>query len=219
MTMLWKVAGGAAAVIALLGAAAAQGGQVKERSTGVGFDALRSFPGAGGPLALTGTGVRKKFGIAKVYAFAFYVDPGVAKSGLAAWSGKPAEDLAKDAALYRALNGLKGDRAGVLHFVRDVDASAMRDAMSEAMDRGMPTDDPARKAFLALWTDAIKTGEEVVLTFSPAGAVSLVRGDKTIGTVASPALASSLLQSWLGPDPVSDDIQRGVVARLPELLE
>lgn len=218
MTILWKVTCGAAAAIAVLGAAAAQEGQIKEKSTGVGFDATRSVPGLGGPLALTGTGVRKKFGIAKVYAFALYVDAAAAKSGLSIWSGKPAEALAGDAAVYRALTDLKGDRAGVLHFVRDVDAGAMRDAMSEAMDRGMKPDDPARKAFLALWTDPIKEDEEVVLAFSAAGTVSLVRGEKVVGTVDSQALASSLLQSWLGPEPVSEDIQRGVVARLPGLL-
>ncbi len=192
---------------------------IKEPSTGVAFESTRTFAGASAPLALTGVGLRKKYGIAKVYAFALYVDPAAAKTGLAAFKGRNADALRKDAASFRAVVELKGDRAAVMHFVRTVDAEAMRGAMTEAMDRGVPAGDPARKQFLDLWTDEIKEGEEVVLVFGANGStVGLVRGGKTVGTVESAALSRSLLQSWLGPEPVSDDIQKGVMERVPALL-
>lgn len=196
---------------------AADTAKVTEPSTGVAFDGTRSFPGVTEPLALTGTGVRKKM-VFKVYAFALYVDPAATRAGLAACKGKDAGALANDGAVYAALAGLQGDRAAVLHFVRDVEVEKMREAMTEAMDRGVPKGDPAREAFLKLWTASPKSGEEVVLVFGAKGAVSLVRDAKIVGTVESAALARSLLQSWLGPEPVSEDIQKGVVARLPALL-
>ncbi len=209
----------AACVAALaIGVAAAAGGTVKEKATGVEFPAVRSVEGVAAPLALTGTGVRTKI-VFKVYAFGLYVDPKAAKEGLAKWAGKSADDLRKDPALYAAIDELKGDRLAVMHFVRDVDSGKMREAMTEAMDRGVPANDPARKAFLDLWTGEIKNGEDVLLLFTADGKTSLIRGGKTVGTVASPALARSVLQSWLGPKPVSDDIQQGIVTALPELLK
>lgn len=191
---------------------------VKDKATGVEFSIVRELAGAAHPLDLTGTGVRTKL-VFKVYAFGLYVDGAAAKSELARFTGRTADALRGDPAFYAAVAGGTFDRLAVLHFVRTVDAKKMQEAMTEAMDRGLPAADPARAAFLALWNDEIKDGEEVLLHFSPSGTVTLIRGGKSVGAVASPLLARCLLQSWLGPDPVSTDIQAGVVARFPEILK
>lgn len=191
---------------------------VNEKATGVAFPIVREQAGAAHPLDLTGTGVRTKL-VFKVYAFALYVDGTAAKTELSRFAGRTADALRADPAFYAAVAGGTFDRLAVLHFVRTVDGKKMQEAMTEAMDRGLPAADPARAAFLALWNDEIKDGEEVLLHFSPSGTVTLLRGGKSVGAVASPLLARCLLQSWLGPDPVSTDIQAGVVARFPEVLK
>lgn len=191
---------------------------VIEKATGTAFSVTRTAPGAAAELELTGTGVRTKL-IFKVYALGFYVDPAVARQALSRWAGKPAADLRNDAAFYAALGDLAGDRLVIMHFVRDVDSSKMKEAMDEAMDRGTPKTDPARAQFLALWTGEIKDGEDVGLLFGGDGKVTLIRGGKAVGAATSPAMARSILQSWLGPKPVSDDIRNGIAERFPEILK
>lgn len=188
-----------------------------EPATGVAFAQTRSAPGAAAPLELTGVGVRTKL-FFKVYAFGLYVDPEAARAALQRWTGHPAGSLAADAGLRQALVELPGDRVALLHFVMSVSDRKMREAMTEAMDRGLPADDPARAAFLALWNAPIEKHEEVLLHFSGDGTVVLIRRGVSLGAVKSPLLARCLLQSWLGPDPVSEDIRRGVVSRIPLIL-
>jgi hypothetical protein len=146
------------------------------------------------------------------------VDKEAARTELARWKGKDAAALRADTAFFQGLADGRFDRVAVLHFVRTVAAAKMQEAMTEAMDRGVPAGDPARAAFLALWSEELREGEEVALHFSPAGKVSLIRGGRTVGAVESIALARSLMQSWVGPDPVSTDIQAGIVGRFPDLL-
>ncbi len=191
---------------------------VVEKATGTAFPVTRTSPGAAAELELTGTGVRTKL-IFKVYAFAFYVDPAAARQALARWSGKSAADLRNDPAFYAALGDLAGDRLVIMHFVRDVDSAKMKEAMDEAMDRGTPKTDPARAQFLGLWTGEIKDGEDVGLLFGADGKVTLLRAGKAVGSATSPAMARSILQSWLGPKPVSDDIRNGLAERFPEILK
>jgi len=188
-----------------------------EPSTGASFPLLRAAPGTDAPLDLTGVGVRKRL-VFKVYAFGLYVDGAAARRELARWAGHTAEALAGDEEFYRALTTLNGDRLAVLHFVRSVSADQMRTAMTEALDRGVAQNDPARTAFLNLWTSAIADGEDVLLHFSADGAVTLLRGGAAVGTVRSAEVSRSLLESWLGPRPVSENIQRGVAARVPAIL-
>jgi hypothetical protein len=202
---------------ALTAAAGVAGGALTEPSTKVEFAFQRNAPGAAGPLELTGVGVRKKV-IFKVYGFALYVDPKAAREALARWAGKTPDVLRADPEFYRALTDLAGERLAVLHFVMSVDAGRMREAMADAMDRGVPKDDPARAAFLALWKQPMQSAEEVLIFFGADGAVTLSRHGEAVGSVKSAALARSLLQAWLGPDPISEDIRRGVVARIPDIL-
>lgn len=207
-------------IAALLCAAPAllAGETVEEDSTGVAFEVMTKSPAGDGDLALTGTGVRKKFGLAKVYGFGFYVDPAVAREALGAWKGKSAGALEDDATLREAMIDLEGDRLAVMAFVREVDGEKMQDALDDAMDLGVEAGDPARRAFIDLWSETIEKGERVEILVSAEGVVSVFRKGKEVGSVESKDVGRALLLSWLGPDTVSRDIREGAVRRLPEIL-
>ena len=191
---------------------------LEEPSTDLVFPLEISHPDLEQPLALTGVGVRKKL-FFKVYALGLYVDPAAVRDGLSRWAGRSADRLREDDAIYEALRDLPGHRLVVMRFVRDVGASRMREAMEDALtESDVPAEDPAGSRFLRLWNEPISDGERVALLFGPEGRVAVSRDSRSIGEVRSPAVSRALLTTWLGPDPVSDDIREGVVARLPELL-
>ena len=217
-----RTIGAAAAACGVLLAAAPAGAQapsagVVEPATKMVFAASATFPGASRALQLAGTGVRSKL-LFKVYAFGFYVDAEAARASLSRWVGKTAEELRRDPSFYEAVVSLPGERAAVLRFVRKVDADKMREAMDDAMERGVPPGDPARQAFLALWNEPLRKGDEVALVFGPGGRVALARDGRLRGAVTSPPLAKALLESWLGPRPVSEEIRAGAVKRIPALI-
>lgn len=194
-----------------------QAGPVTEPSSGLEFALERSVPGETGSLELTGVGIRKKL-FFKVYAFGLYVDGAAAREHLASFKGKSPDQLRGDDAVYQALMDLAGERLVVMKFTRSVGAAKMRGALADVLERGVPADDPAGKAFLALWDEEIKSGEEVLISFSREGEVRVFRHGKERGRIQSPKVARALLESWLGKDPVSSSIKAGAVERLPEIL-
>jgi len=189
----------------------------KEPATGEAFPLTVTPPGGTTPLALTGGGVRTKV-VFKVYAFGLYVDPAAAAKGLAAWAGKPADALRRDKGFYTALVDFPGDKLAAMKFVRDLEGAQIGDALDAAVARTLPTTDPARTQFRALWKDPIKKGDESWIVIRSGGEVSVVRGGTVVGTVDSKPLGRALLLAWFGPEPVSESIREGAVERIPELL-
>jgi hypothetical protein len=189
----------------------------KEPATGEVFPLTVTPPGGATPLALTGGGVRTKM-VFKVYAFGLYVDPAEAAKSLAAWAGKPADTLRQDKAFYTALIEVPGDKLAAMKFVRDLEGAQIGDALDSAVGRALPSSDPARTAFRALWKDPIKKGDESWIVIRAGGEVAVVRGGKVIGAVDSKPLGKALLLAWFGPEPVSESIRAGAVERIPQLL-
>jgi hypothetical protein len=198
-------------------AAAAGPDTWKEPATGEVFPVTVTAPGGTAPLALTGGGVRTKM-VFKVYAFGFYVDPAAAATGLAAWAGKPADALRQDKGFYAALVEFPGDKLAAMKFVRNLEGAQIGDALDAAVARTLPSTDPARAQFRALWKDPIKKGDESWIVIRSGGEVAVVRGGKVVGTVDSKPLGKALLLAWFGPEPVSESIREGAVERIPHLL-
>jgi hypothetical protein len=197
---------------------AEEGPGLEEPSTDLVFPLETSPSDLEQPLVLTGVGVRKKL-FFKVYALGLYVDPGAVRDGLSRWNGRSSEQLEEDDGVYQALMDLPGHRLVVMRFVRDVGASSMREAMEDALTAGnVALNDPAGSRFLKLWDEPIADGERVALLFGPEGRVAVSRDSRAVGEVRSHEVSRALLATWLGPDPVSDDIREGAVARLPQLL-
>ena len=190
-----------------------------EEATGVSFALERPAPGdASETLALTGVGLRKKALFFKVYAFGLYVDPQAAREHLAGFAGRTADALRSDPAFYDALVGLPGERLCVMHFVRNVGADAMREALDASLDATVAKDDPARAAFGALWTEKIAKGEEVAIDIGADGVVTVYRDGRKVGSVESAAIGRALMLSWVGPEAVSADIKQGIAERIPAIL-
>ncbi len=190
----------------------------KEPATGEVFPVTVTPPGGATALVLTGGGVRTKV-VFKVYALGFYVDPGAAVTGLAAWAGKPADALRSDPAFYKALVDFPGDKLVVMKFVRNLEGGQIGDALDAAVSRTLPSGDPARAQFRALWKDPIKEGDETSILIGSGGAVSVIRAGAVVGTVNSKPLGKALLLAWFGDEPVSDSIRKGAAERVPGILQ
>jgi hypothetical protein len=208
----------------LIAAAALQTADVTEPNTKVTFPT--HLQSAAGEQALAGTGVRTRTVLkVKVYAFGLYVDAAGARTGLAAWRGKSAADLAGDPSLYTEL--LKGSFPMTLRLVmtRDVGADQMSEAFNEALaprvaqaeQRGMAGGAEALTRFRGFFSDRLTKGTELV--FSRNGNTLKVSiGGKDAGEIDNGALAWALFDVYLGDKPISPDGKKTVVARLPEIL-
>lgn len=187
---------------------------VQEPKTGVSFD--ETINQSGSDLVLAGVGVRTKM-MVKVYAEALYVDPSV-KTDLAQYkseAAKPTENL------YNAL--ITGDFAKlfVLHFVRDVSGDKVSDAMKEALMKhpnlSAPDVQKDAQTFFKACTADMKEGQALkifvkgdeVTVIPPAGNPTVINNGK---------LADAIPAIWLGKTPISDDLKKGLVSRLPQIL-
>jgi hypothetical protein len=196
------------ALIAVVGFA-----EVKEPKSGVGFP--ETMDASGKSLALGGVGLRTKM-MFKVYAGALYLDPSV-KSDLASFKAQAAKPSQQ---LYDEICNKPFTKMFVMHFVRDVEKDKIRESFEEGLGKSMNTsgtDAGAVKAFLdaagvdmkegQLLSVAV-SGDEVTVT-TPAGAAQPIK---------NAALAKAVPAIWLGKSPISEDLKKGMVSRLPSLL-
>jgi hypothetical protein len=146
-------------------------------------------------LVLNGMGLRKK-AIFKVYVGALYLP---AKSG--------------DAAAVIALDAPK---RMVMHFLRDVDGTAVADAWKEGFANNSAAKLPALQQrldnFASLWSD-VKTGDEVTMTYVPAVGLKLAIRGKEVGLIVGKDFADAVMACWLGDKPPSEDLKNGVLGR------
>jgi hypothetical protein len=204
----------AAVVVACLLLAAPLFSEVKEPKTGVSFPETTTVEGL--DLALAGVGVRTKF-IVKVYAGALYVAPAV-KTELA---GFKAQAASPNQALYDAIIQGSFPKLIVMHFVRNVGADKIVEAFREGIEKSIDPNAADVRADLDAFLKANKidmkdgqdlkillNGEEIT-TIPPSGSPGVVKNLK---------LARAVAAIWLGKSPISADLKKGMVSRLPELL-
>ena len=186
---------------------------VTEPKTGVAFP--ESKDAGGKSLALAGAGLRSKM-MVKVYAGALYLDPAV-KTELASFKGQATKPTQ---ALYDAICKGTFAKLFVLHFVRDVGKDKITESFSEGLEKSMDVQGAnasAVKTFLDASAVDMKEGQVLAV---------MVSGDEVVvttptgesKTVKSAALAAGVPAIWLGKDPVSEDLKKGMVSRLPSLL-
>lgn len=187
--------------------------EVKEPKTGVSFQDTKD---AGGKtLSLSGVGLRSKM-MFKVYAGALYLDPS-AKSDLASFKAQAANP---PQALYDAICKGAFTKMFVLHFVRDVDHGKITESFQEGLEKSIKTDGPDAadvKAFLQAAGADVKEGQEIsVLIGSDEITVTTPAG--TSKAIKNANLANAIAAIWLGKDPISDDLKKGMVSRLSSIL-
>ena len=153
----------------------------------------------------------------KVYAEALYVDPSV-KTALAqfeAEAAKPSENL------YNAL--ITGDFAKlfVLHFVRDAGsdkvADSMKDALSKNPNMSAPDVQKDTQAFVTACTVDMKDGQTLKV-FVKGDEVTVIPPSGNATVINNGKLADAIPAIWLGKNPISDDLKKALVSRLPQIL-
>jgi hypothetical protein len=167
-----------------------------------------------GDLTLLGTGLRVKkiaFLKFKAYAFGFYIDATAVEGPLAPYKGKPVSDD-----MRKVLQTADVEKELVLHFLRDLDAKKIQDAMRDALEKG--TDPKVLDQFISYFPE-VKEGERCTLRWVPGGTIETVMVGEEKPPITDMAFARRLYGLYVGPDPLQDDFKDSVVARAGEVLK
>lgn len=165
-----------------------------------------------GDLTLLGTGLRVKKIIFsfKAYAVGFYVDKASVDGPLAPFKGKPASDE-----MRTVLQTGDFKKELVLHFLRDLKADKIQDAMRDALEKG--TDPEVLDQFIAYFPE-VKKGERCTLRWVPGGTIETVMVGESKPPITNQAFAETLYGLYVGPKPLQKDFKKGFVARAGEVL-
>ncbi len=158
-------------------------------------EAIRHSDGTS--LVLNGAGVRKKFGLVRVYAAGLYL---------------PAKST--DAAAIIA--GRKPSRIALL-MLRAVDVDSLLSAFHDALGENL-----SAQAMTALKSrvdelDAIfrkippREKDRLALDIGADGSVQVLHNDQDKGKVLGPDIGPAMLQIWLGAAPVQKDLKAGLL--------
>ena len=149
----------------------------------------------GQSLVLNGLGIRKAtFLKVKVYVAGLYVPQ----------TSKSAEDI------------LSKDQAWRLRlvFVRDVDASDIREAWQDGFESNAGSKVTAlqkRIEMLNGWMTDFEEGQSLTFEYRPGKEIKVKINDASKGSIEGADFASGLLSIWLGPEPPNDDIKAGLL--------
>lgn len=138
---------------------------------------------SGARLSLNGMALRKVVFI-KVYVGGLYLPRPM---------GDAAEVLGEDT-----------PRRMVLRFLREVEADDLSEAWMDGLDANTP--DAAagvrgRFDILCSWMRDVDEGDEMVVTYTPAGGTEIVVGGQSLGSLPGKPFADALFACWIGPDP------------------
>ncbi len=148
----------------------------------------------GESLSLQGIGLRKKF-LFSVYVGGLYLTT-------------PTKDAAA------AINADEPKRISMT-FLRDVDADNIKKAFKEGFETNSPeaakTQSAKIETFLGLFKEEFKEGETVNITYLPATGVTAEKGGKVLGTVEGAEFMKAVFTIWLGKNPPSEDLKKGML--------
>lgn len=101
----------------------------------------------------------------------------------------------------------------VLHFVRDVDASDIREAMSEGFNENGGNTPALRQrlAQLVALLPAMREGGRLVFTYIPGTGVQVQVGGSVKGTIAGEDFARVFYAIWFGPNPPNAGLKTGLL--------
>jgi hypothetical protein len=188
--------------------------EFKEPKTGIGFSETMNHEGT--DLMLSGAGLRSKM-MFKVYAGALYVDS-AAKSALAPMKSKASKP---DQGLYDAISDGNFAKLFLLHFVRDVDSGKIIEAYRESLEKNIDMKSPDiqkdAEAFLNASKVDMKEGQEMKV-FIKGDEVTVTTPAGTAQPIKNAKLAAAVARIWLGKTPISEDLKKGMVSRLPQIL-
>jgi hypothetical protein len=149
----------------------------------------------GSDLALNGLGIRKATLLRiKVYVAGLYLPRKGSDAG--------------------AILGANGRWQLVLHFVRDVDASDIRDAFHDGFQKAAGEKlGTLEKRIAALNAQVVdfKSGQSLAFSRDPAIGVTVDVNGKGGSTIEGADFADALLAIWLGAEPPNEDLKTGLL--------
>jgi hypothetical protein len=134
-------------------------------------------------LVLNGIALREKF-VIDVYVAGLY---------LTEKSSDPDAILQKEA-----------PRMMVMHFVRDVDAKAIREAWIDGLEANVGTITPELRDKFDQLNDMmadVKDGQEMGFTYDPATGTDVMVAGQPKGGIPGKDFADAILATWIGPKP------------------
>ena len=150
---------------------------------------------SGKTLQLNGMGLRTKVSF-KVYVGGLYLE---------APSSNGAAILAADA-----------PKALTMHFLRSVEKEKLVETFREGFEANSPQKAAAQKAgidkLLATVAD-VKEGSVTTYTYVPGTGTVVNRAGKDVATIEGKDFAEVLFSLWLGPNPPSEDLQKGLLGK------
>jgi len=151
---------------------------------------------AGGKtLVLNGMGIRTKY-MVKVYIGGLYL-----------------EQKSSDA---NAIIKSDAPKQIVMKFVHGASKSQMRDAFDEGFSNNSPEATKTMKAQIDQFLnglDAVKSGDEMVVTYVPGTGSTLAINGQNKATITDPAFGPVLFSVWLGPKPPNADLKKGMLGQ------
>lgn len=148
----------------------------------------------GTTLHLNGMGVRKKLWI-KVYVGALYLEH----------PNHSANQILQD----------EGAKRMEMHFLTN---KATKKRMDSAWDEGFEENNPETYGALKERVEQLKgffgdmkDGDVIAFTITPAGETKVELNGELKGTIPGKDFATALLRVWLGPEPPSEDLKKGLL--------
>lgn len=182
-------------MIALL-ALPALAGTITESRSKVEFPASITVEEA--TLHACGTGLRMK-AIFKVYAACFYAEEG-------AHFGKDRFNV--------AINGDFSKRI-VMQFLRKVGGEKIGAAFAEGIRKSLPEGhDEAVNHFAGLFTEKLRKGDQIVLTYIPGKGLHAEQAGVSLGDCTDSDVIAAIWATWFGSQPVGEDLKQGLLSEL-----
>lgn len=149
----------------------------------------------GKTLTLNGMGLRSRM-MFKVYVGGLYL-----------------EQKSRDA---NAIIQADAPKRMTLHFMRSVSRDQMVEAYTEAFANNAPEAAKTLKAEIAQLMAAfepVAEGEEMLFTYVPGRGTTLTIKGKDKATIAGLPFAKAMFSAWLGPEPPSADLKKGLLGQ------
>ena len=147
------------------------------------------------PLTLNGLGLRQATMLkVNVYVAALYV--------------------AQQSADANAILAANTPKQLVLHFVRDVHSTDLKEAWEEGFEHNAKAQLPALKeriAQLQAWMVDMQSGQQLTFTHTPGAGIEVDVNGTVKGTIAGDDFATAFLAIWLGPKPPNPPLKTGLL--------
>jgi hypothetical protein len=213
----------AVGVCLLLAQGSAEAQSIKEPSSGIKYDVSKSVLGR--PATCVGVGIRKAFGLVKVYAAGLYIDDATGKPSfqkLLAGAGGNIDSLRNSPQLYNWIVQQDFGKSMEWVFTRDLEKGKMAQTNKESLERELgdlsaPDVKEHADKFLAAVDIPLKKWQRMVIVQRGGYELVAVLDGKTIVSVRNKKIAQAIWRIYLGKQPVQKDLKKNLVANIENL--